>query len=261
MRWGRALEEVLTPGMHFKAPWPMDRIVRVEVSKVRRLEIGFRTREVARAINAVAAEFYATLWESRHAAGTYEKLPEEALRLTGDENIVDMNIVVLYRVSDPYAYVLNVAQVEDLVRFTTESVVSDVAGSLAIEDILTVERENLEETLKAIADKIFEVGVSDPGIQGLLFTARRANLPEADRLYMSWRIPYVMYIERLLKKAVERGEIHEVDPLLTARSFVGLVMDCVLNCNLWAKLGYGDYESCEFVDNNVPIWVRGLLKK
>ena len=49
----------------------------------------------------VAAEFYATLWESRHAAGTYEKLPDEALRLSGDENIVDLNIVVLYRVSDP----------------------------------------------------------------------------------------------------------------------------------------------------------------
>ncbi|MEJ2478152.1 MAG: HD domain-containing protein, partial [Desulfobacterales bacterium] len=42
----------------------MDRVARVEVPRVRRVEIGFRTRDVARAINAVAAEFYATLWES-----------------------------------------------------------------------------------------------------------------------------------------------------------------------------------------------------
>ncbi len=93
-----AATTVLTPGVHLKAPWPVDRVVRVEQQKVRRLEVGFRTRNVARSINAVAAEFYATLWESRHAAGTYEKLPDEALRLTGDENIVDMNIVVFYRV-------------------------------------------------------------------------------------------------------------------------------------------------------------------
>jgi AcrR family transcriptional regulator len=122
------------------------------------------------------------------------------------------------------------------------------------------EGQPLEETLKAIADKIFEVGVSDPGIHRLLLAATEADIPEADRLYMSWRIPFVKHIEKLLRQRIEQGEVHDVDPLLTARSFVGLVMDCVLNCNLWAKLGYGDYESCEFVNNNVPIWVRGLLK-
>jgi len=147
MRWGRALDGVMTPGVHLKAPWPMDRVVRVEVPKVRRLEIGFRTREVARSINAVAAEFYATLWESRHAAGTYEKLPEEALRLTGDENIVDMNVVVFYRVSDPKEYLFSVAETEDLVRFTAESVMTNVAGGLVIDDVLTVHREVFEELI------------------------------------------------------------------------------------------------------------------
>ena len=48
MRWGRALDETNGPGLHLKAPWPIDRMVRVEVPKVRRLEIGFRTREVPR---------------------------------------------------------------------------------------------------------------------------------------------------------------------------------------------------------------------
>ncbi len=140
MRWGRALDETKAPGLHLKAPWPIDRMVRVEVPKVRRLEIGFRTREVPRSINAVAAEFYATLWESRHAAGTYEKLPEEALRLTGDENIVDMNVVIFYRVSDPRAYLFNAAETEDLARFSVESVMSRIAGTLAIDDVLTARR-------------------------------------------------------------------------------------------------------------------------
>ena len=148
MRWGKALEEVMTPGVHLKAPWPMDRVVRVEVPKVRRLEIGFRTREVARSINAVAAEFYATLWESRHAAGTYEKLPEEALRLTGDENIVDMNVVVFYRVSDAKEYLFSVAETEDLIRFTAESVMTRVAGGLVIDDVLTVHRHVFEERIR-----------------------------------------------------------------------------------------------------------------
>lgn len=167
LRWGRALDRASSPGAHLKAPWPIDSVVRLEAERVRRIEIGFRTRETPRAITEVAAEFYATLWESRHAAGTYEKLPDEALRLTGDENIVDMNIVVLYRVSAPYAYLLNVAEVEDFVRFTTESVVSAVAGSLAIEDVLTVERQDLEGVLMSSVQSLIDGAVTGVEIVGI----------------------------------------------------------------------------------------------
>ncbi len=167
-RWGRALDRASPPGVHLKAPWPIDLVVRLDAALVRRIEIGFRTRDVPRAITEVAAEFYATLWESRHAAGTYEKLPEEALRLTGDENIVDLNIVVLYRVSDPYAYLLNVAEAEDLIRFTTESVVSAVVGSLSIEGVLTVERRDLEGVLLSSVQSLLMgagVGVEIVGVR------------------------------------------------------------------------------------------------
>ncbi len=163
MRWGRARDEIMTPGVHLKAPWPMDRVVRVEVPKVRRLEIGFRTREVARSINAVAAEFYATLWESRHAAGTYEKLPEEALRLTGDENVVDMNVVFFYRVSDPKAYLFRVARTEDLIRFTGESVMTNIAGQLPLDDVVTVQRDVFEELILTLTQGLLDA--ADAGVE------------------------------------------------------------------------------------------------
>jgi len=148
-RWGRALGDATAPGVHLKAPWPIDRVTRVEVARIRRLEIGFRTRGEAAAMTEIAARFYASLWESRHEAGTYEKLPDEALRLTGDENIVDMNIVVFYRVSDPHAFVFNIARGEDLVRFATETVTGDITGVLSIEDILTSRRRSLEGIIRS----------------------------------------------------------------------------------------------------------------
>jgi membrane protease subunit HflK len=67
-----------------------------------------------------------------------------------------MNLVVFYRVSDAYAYLLGVAEADELVRFTTESVVSAVAGSLTIEDILTVEREDLEGLLATGAQRFLD---------------------------------------------------------------------------------------------------------
>jgi membrane protease subunit HflK len=156
MRWGRALDSTLDPGAHLKAPWPIDRVLRVEVPKVRRIELGFRTRAVPRSINAVAAEFYATLWESRHAAGTYEKVPEEALRLTGDENIVDINTIILYRVMDPRAYLFNVASPENLVRFTAEDAMTRIAGRMTLDDVITVERELLESQIAASMQELLD---------------------------------------------------------------------------------------------------------
>ena len=156
MRWGRALDETLPPGVHLKAPWPIDRVVRIELQKVRRLEVGFRTRDIPRSINAVAAEFYATLWESRHAAGTYEKIPEEALRLTGDENVVDMNVVVFYRVRDARSYLFNIAETEDLVRFSAEDVMTRVAGTMSLDDVVTARRDSFELDIRTSVQQHLE---------------------------------------------------------------------------------------------------------
>ncbi len=160
IRFGAALEGTLKPGAHLKLPWPVDRIERVEMPLVRRVEIGFRTREEPRAVTKVAEEFYATLWESRHAAGTYEKLPDEALRLTGDENIADMNIVLLYRVRDARRYLFSIADPEAYIRSVTEYVLGYAAGSRALEDVLTIDRAEFEETLAAgVQAALDEIGV------------------------------------------------------------------------------------------------------
>jgi len=168
IRFGQAGEGTLAPGAHVKIPWPVDRVERVAMPMVRRVEIGFRTREVPRAVTRVAEEFYATLWESRHAAGTYEKLPEEALRLTGDENIVDMNIVLLYRVSDARKYLFSISDPEAYIRSVTEYVLGVAAGSSAIDEVLTIDRAVFEETLAVEIQSALEtadVGVEILGVR------------------------------------------------------------------------------------------------
>jgi len=147
IRFGQAQEGTLAPGGHVKIPWPVDRVERVAMPMVRRVEIGFRTRDIPRAVTKVAEEFYATLWESRHAAGTYEKLPEEALRLTGDENIVDMNMVLLYRVSDARKYLFSISDPEAYIRSVAEYTLGVSVGSRAIDDVLTVDRAEFENVL------------------------------------------------------------------------------------------------------------------
>ena len=122
------------------------------------------------------------------------------------------------------------------------------------------EEQPLLDTFRAIASQVLEVGLEDPTIHRLLLAASVSGPTQTSGLYVSWRLPFVRHLEKLIRRGIARGEIVEVDPLLTARAFVGLVMDCVLSCDLWSKLGYAGYTPDQLVNNNVPTFVRGLLR-
>ncbi len=121
--------------------------------------------------------------------------------------------------------------------------------------------EPVLETFKAVAGRILSIGLGDPVIQKLLLAATFEGSDETHRLYLTWRIPFVDFVEGIVRREIQGGRFKPVDPLLTARAFVGLVMDCVLNCNLWGELGYEDARPDQLIENNVPIFVSGLMKE
>ncbi|MGD8395138.1 MAG: TetR/AcrR family transcriptional regulator [Candidatus Eiseniibacteriota bacterium] len=135
-------------------------------------------------------------------------------------------------------------------------------GEVEIDRFLeTLPREApIEQVMESIAVKILSVGLGDPIIQRLLIAASIEGSGDARRLFLSWRLPFISYIQQAIQRGIERGELREVDPLITARAFVGLVMDCVLSCTLWPDLGYESSEPQTLVRNNVPIFVRGLKR-
>jgi AcrR family transcriptional regulator len=135
-----------------------------------------------------------------------------------------------------------------------ESAVADFLDELPAD-------QPIEQTFKDVASKILEIGFRDPLIQKLLIAATVEGNDDTRRLFLNWRIPFVAFLEQVIRSGMERNELREVDPLLSARAFVGLVMDCVLSCNLWSELGYSNPDPNDLVANNVPIFVRGLRQK
>ena len=148
---------------------------------------------------------------------------------------------------------------EDLFR----EVLDERIGSFDFESFLSglSPELNLPQTLQVVARKILDVGFADPLIQKLLLAATLGGSPQAERLYLSWRLPFVDFLEKRIAEGIDRGEIRKVSPQLTARAFVGLVNDCVLSCNLWDQFGYGDFDKEKLLGNNVPIFVKGLLRQ
>jgi AcrR family transcriptional regulator len=118
----------------------------------------------------------------------------------------------------------------------------------------------IEETFRTIALRILRTGWEDPTLHRLLLAASLAGRTGTQGAYVRWRVPYIEFLEKLIRDGTARGDLRETDPVLTARAFVGLVMDCVLSCRLWSEVGNGEADPDALVLNNVPTFVRGLLK-
>ncbi|HQD44044.1 MAG TPA: FtsH protease activity modulator HflK [Defluviitoga tunisiensis] len=122
------------PGIHLHLPFPFQSHVIVDVRTINKIEIGFRTA-------------------SSERAPSYRSVDEEAEMITGDQNIISIEAVVQYRVSDPVAYAFNVIQGYDLVKATTESVLREKVASSELEKVLTTDRDKIAmETAQAIQE-------------------------------------------------------------------------------------------------------------
>jgi modulator of FtsH protease HflK len=126
---------ITTPGMHFKFPSPIEHASTPKIKKIRRQEIGFRTSQ----------------------GGGMQKVPAESLMLTGDQNIIDINLVVQYRVMDSVSYLFNVRRVHKLIRNVSETVVRGIVGSRNIDEALTTGKSaiqiNAQEQIQALLNK------------------------------------------------------------------------------------------------------------
>jgi membrane protease subunit HflK len=119
-RFGRQVATT-GPGLHYHWPAPIERVDIVNVAVVRRIELGFRSTP------------------------RYRQVPQESLMLTGDENIVEAQAIVQYRVKDPGAYLFRVADPDQALRDATEVGLRSVIGRTTIEDVLTVGRLDIQQ--------------------------------------------------------------------------------------------------------------------
>ena len=123
-----ALNSVEGPGFHFKLPFGIDRAQVFETERVHKEEFGFRTLKAG-----TRTEY------------SKQRFDDEKLMLTGDLNIGDVEWIVQYQISDPTDYWFNLDEPEQAVRDLAESVVRQVVGDRAVDQVLTVGRSAIED--------------------------------------------------------------------------------------------------------------------
>jgi membrane protease subunit HflK len=156
-RFGKLSRSGIMAGLHFHIPGPVERVVRIPVAVVQRVELGFRT------VGRAAGSARAYQWESRHQSGSYEKRLDESLIFTGDENIIDVNTVIQYKVSDATRYVLNIENPSMLVSSYGQASLRRVVSTTDIERLLTTDRTRIENLV--VSRLQHQLDVSESGIE------------------------------------------------------------------------------------------------
>jgi len=142
MRFG-AFERTAPPGLNYHIPWPVEAVMMPAVTRINRVEIGYRSGGPD--LRSASARDLPT-----------RDVPEESLMLTGDENIIDIDFAVLWRISDASTFLFNTRNPEIAVKSVAESVMREVIGRTPIQPALTDARAQIEESVKSGAQAILD---------------------------------------------------------------------------------------------------------
>ena len=130
-----ALQKTTAPGLHYHLPWPIETVLTPKVTQIRRIEVGYRQRPGDQ--------------DSMH-------IPKEALMLTGDEAIVDLQFAVQYHIRDAAKYLFNVQGPDATVRSAAETAIREVVGQRPIDDVLTRERAAVAQDTRTLIQEILD---------------------------------------------------------------------------------------------------------
>ncbi|HTP93904.1 MAG TPA: FtsH protease activity modulator HflK [Xanthobacteraceae bacterium] len=133
LRFGKFTREV-QPGLNYHLPYPIETVLTPQALRVNKTDIGMRVAEDMR------------------RGTTVRDVPEESLMLTGDENIVDVDFSVLWKVKPNGVgdYLFNIQNPEGTVKAVAESAMRQVIGHSNIQPILTGARQTIETAVQEL---------------------------------------------------------------------------------------------------------------
>lgn len=137
LRFGE-FSELTQPGLNYHLPYPIESVITPPVTNVNRVDIGFRTFADVRNPDRV------------------QDIPQESLMLTGDENIVDVDFSVFWRISDAAKFLFNMQDPEGNVKSVAQSVMREVLGRMEITPILTEARNEIEQEVARLTQEVLD---------------------------------------------------------------------------------------------------------
>lgn len=157
LRFGKVVRTE-APGLRFHLPEPVETVLLTDYTNEKKIEIGFRS-----------------------VAGQTQDVPDESRMLTGDENIVDINFIVNWRINSAVDYLFNVRSPDLTIKMASESAIREVIGRMEIQPILTEKRLEIEQETRDLTQAMlddYKAGITITRVQ-LLSVAPPAEVKDA----------------------------------------------------------------------------------
>lgn len=167
LRFGK-YADTTDAGLHYHLPYPIEEVVKVNITQERSINLG--VAEAYTTANRVAIRNGQT--------GNADPLKSftESHMLTGDENIVDVNLTVVWRIKNAKNYLFSMQDPDNTVRVAAQSVLREIVGQSEMQAIITGDRGKVEDETKAELQKVMDEFGS--GIEIVRVKLQKADPPK-----------------------------------------------------------------------------------
>jgi len=157
LRFGKFVSTT-QPGLNYHIPYPVETVLTPKVTKVNRIDIGFRAAS-----------------DSGRTSGIGD-VSEESLMLTGDENIVNIDFSVFWVIKDAGQFLFKIQSPVETVKAAAETAMREVIAKSKLQSILTEGRSKIEIETQEIAQSLLDEYES--GIQITQVQTQKADPPD-----------------------------------------------------------------------------------
>ena len=154
-RFGRMVRGAVSPGIHYRLPWPMEKVDKPKIRKISRVSIGYLEKK------------------SKEKEGDDSAVIQ---RLTGDINIIDLRILLQYSIKDAPDYLFETENPDYLVKAATEAAITNIVGGVSVDEVLTIGKLKIQnQTQKIVQEFLDNYGC---GIQVLTANLQEIHPPK-----------------------------------------------------------------------------------
>jgi membrane protease subunit HflK len=192
LRFGQWVDTT-QPGLHWHWPHPIESVILPGVTDVHQIDIGFR------------------MLGGDRRTGQSRSVPEESLMVTGDQNIIDIQFTVQWRIADAGLFLFRIREPEATVKIAAESAMREIIGRTNIQPALAEARGQVEVDARNLLQKTLDEYEAGIAITGLVLQQVQPPAPVIDAFNDVQRA--IQDRDRLKKQA----EAYERDVIPRAR--------------------------------------------
>jgi membrane protease subunit HflK len=166
--FGKEVRQAITAGLHYRLPWPFEAIEKVNVSEIRRTDVGVTTSQgsllfpkktmaelLPQAGGSGGHGAHGSVSEPTQAAETIAS-PAKNQFFTGDENILEIRMNIQYQIKDASDYLFGMSSPDSLVPVAARAAVTEFFGRMPVEDLLTVAKSQIQRRIAQRAQSMLD---------------------------------------------------------------------------------------------------------